>query len=129
MKKSYLVCFLLAVMNAGCGRPTYDHGSNNSKCVSSAMRHTGIVTVMDISVGYCLRNEKSGTPVCDRTIVYRTDQGRIQTIGLARSGQWPLVWKNAHGDIWFWISKGVLDCEDQGAIITEFDEIQRQEPK
>lgn len=96
-------------------------GPEPPKCVSD-MRHTGVVTIVDISIGFCQWAEKSGTNVCDRTITYKTDRGQFVNLGLARSGQWPPVWKGARGDIWFWLTKD-LDCKDYGgAVITEFDE-------
>lgn len=121
MKRVFLISMLLLT---GCDR-TYDNGSTNPKCVQSAMHHIGTVTILDISVGYCEPSGKSGTPVCDRTVTYKTDDGRFYNLGLSRSDQWPPIWKGAHGDIWFWLQKDALDCEDGGAVISEFDEISR----
>lgn len=68
-----------------------------------AEQHTGEVTVVDVSVGYCLpaEGQKSGTSVCDRTLTLRTDSGVVYQLGLARSGSWPPVWKGMRADIHF----------------------------
>ena len=80
---------------------------------ASAEQNTGPVTVVDVSVGYCLPavGEKSGTSVCDRTLTLKKDDGTIYQIGLERSGSWPPVWKGMRADIHF---KPCEDCYPPG---------------
>ena len=93
----FLLCFLLL----GCEARV----EITSKAAGE--QHTGPVTVMDVSVGYCLPavGEKSGTSVCDRTLTLKKEDGVIYQMGLERAGAWPPVWKGMRADIHFEESK------------------------
>lgn len=88
----------------------------------SPILHTGIVTITDISVGFCEMQQKGGTALCDLTVTYRTQDGRILNLGLVRSGQWPPVWKGARGDIVFWLNANPYSSSPGAAVISEFDQ-------
>lgn len=116
--KIITIMFLLMFGIIGCS-------STISYCtdsVKSPMQHTGIVTIVDISVGECDMQKKGGSPTCDRTITYRDSRGAFRTLGLVRSDQWPPVWKGAVGDIWFWNPLDINCIPSQnGVVISEFD--------
>lgn len=120
------IVFILSFLLISCGGSAPKVEVAMCGTIQSPMQHTGLMTVTDISIGYCepAVREKTGTNVCDRSIIYRTDQGQYRTLGLRRSGQWPPVWIGAHGDIWFWLPQD-FNCQPEPAVITEFDEMQR----
>ena len=75
----------LLIFVASCGSNPPPPECNES--VKSQMQHTGVVTVTEISIGYCEIEGKIGTSLCDRTITYHNDKGQFYNLQLYRSGQ------------------------------------------
>lgn len=103
----------IACLFAICGCEAHVEVGANA---APAEQHTGVVTVADINVGYCLpaEGEKSGTPVCDRTLTLKRDDGIVYQIGLERSGSWPPVWRGMRADIHF---KECDKCYPKASVI------------
>jgi hypothetical protein len=77
-------------------------------------QHTGPVKVLDINVGYCESDKKSGTAVCDRTLTLQDSNGVTYQLGLVRSGSWPPVWKGMKADIHF---RECRNCWPKSSVI------------
>lgn len=67
------------------------------------IQHTGLVTVVDVSVSYCepTNGGRSGTAICDRALTLETPGRGVYNMGLCRTGQWPPVWHGMKADIYF----------------------------
>jgi hypothetical protein len=84
------------------------------------VHHTGPVIVADISISYCEPSNggKSGTGICDRSIILETPDHRVSNMGLCRTGQWPPVWHGMHADIYFRLRQDkIFDDASECAII------------